>query len=533
MGKGMERSPHNVVRTLEDRWRDLEVEYHGAYWDSQVDATPINEKKLIESELELRRAKGDPEALTAVQSALDEGVHDPVLERQLEILRLSLTGNQMDEARRAELVELSSSVESDFSSYRPEVDGRRLNDNDIEEILKHSDDEDERRRAWEGSKEIGAVVAERVREMARLRNAVAHDLGFPDYYNMSLELQELSEEWLFETFAEVERATDEPYRRWKDDLDARLGARFGTDELQPWHYSDPFFQQLPAEGRNAHVDELLGGADAIELARKTFSAWGFDLSGVIGASDLYPREKKNQHAFCLDVDRSGNDVRILANVVPGERWVSVLLHESGHAVYDMSIDGKLPYLLRRCAHLLTTEAMALMCGRLVRNPRWLIDVAGAESVEVESVVGSLGVATIAEKLLFTRWTLAVVHFERALYADPEADLDGRWWEVVERFQLVAPPPDRAAPDWAAKIHIAAAPVYYQNYLLGELFAAQLEATCERECGGVVGVPEAGALLAERLFAPGALMRWDVLIEEATSKPLTPADFAASLNGTPD
>jgi peptidyl-dipeptidase A len=173
--------------------------------------------------------------------------------------------------------------------------------------------------------------------------------------------------------------------------------------------------------------------------------------------------------------------------------------------------------------------MALLCGRLVRNPRWLIDVAGAESVEVESVIDSLSAATIAEKLLFSRWTLAVVHFERALYADPEADLDSRWWEVVERFQLVTPPPDRVSPDWAAKIHIAAAPVYYQNYLLGELFAAQLETTCERECGGLVGVAEAGALLSERLFAPGALMRWDVVVEEATGKPLAPADFAVSLN----
>ena len=32
----------------------------------------------------------------------------------------------------------------------------------------------------------------------------------------------------------------------------------------------------------------------------------------------------------------------------------------------------------------------------------------------------------------------------------------------------------AAPDWAAKIHIATNPVYYHNYMLGEMMASQLQ-----------------------------------------------------------
>ena len=67
----------------------------------------------------------------------------------------------------------------------------------------------------------------------------------------------------------------------------------------------------------------------------------------------------------------------------------------------------------------------------------------------------------------------------------------RWWELVERFQLVAPPAGRRAPDWAAKIHIACAPVYYHTYLYGQIVASQLAATLERECGGLVDRPEAG------------------------------------------
>ena len=92
-----------------------------------------------------------------------------------------------------------------------------------------------------------------------------------------------------------------------------------------------------------------------------------------------------------------------------------------------------------------------------------------------------------------------------------------------------PPPDgRDAPDWAAKIHLAAAPVYYQNYLYGELFASQLAATLESRAGGIVDRPAAGELLVRDVFAPGASLRWDDLVTRATGEPLTAAHLAREL-----
>ena len=62
----------------------------------------------------------------------------------------------------------------------------------------------------------------------------------------------------------------------------------------------------------------------------------------------------------------------------------------------------------------------------------------------------------------------------SLYADPNLeDPNSDWWDLVEKLQLVERPPDRDEPDWAAKIHVAVAPVYYHNYVLGHLLATQL------------------------------------------------------------
>jgi peptidyl-dipeptidase A len=515
--------PHRLVDSLEQRLRALETEFHRAWWDSQLDASDATDRRRSELELELRTAKGDPEAYAAVVAALEHDVHEPLLGRQLEVLKLSLGANQMSDEHRRTLVELATSIESDFATYRPQVGTERLSDNEIEGVLRTSEDQQERRRVWEASKEIGGLVADRVRELARVRNEVAHQLGYANYYVMALDFQELPEAWLFALLDEFDELTVKGFTAYKDELDERLKRRFSTEQLYPWHYADPFFQTMPPDGKLV-LDDLFSGAFASDLVRRTFEDWGIDLSRVIEMSDLYPRDRKNQHAFCIDIDRTGNDVRILANVVPGEKWVEILLHECGHAAYDLGIDSHVPWLLHRASHTFTTEAIALLSGRLMRDPEWLKTVAqldGSSRPPDEQLIAT----SARQALVFARWGLVVVHFERDLYTDPESDLNARWWELVERFQLVTPPPDRDAPDWAAKIHISSAPVYYQNYLLGDMLASQLRATCEREFGGLVGVRAAGELLVERVFKPGALLRWDSLVEEATGEALSARAFS--------
>jgi peptidyl-dipeptidase A len=119
-------------------------------------------------------------------------------------------------------------------------------------------------------------------------------------------------------------------------------------------------------------------------------------------------------------------------------------------------------------------------------------------------------------------------FERALYADPEADLDTIWWELVSRYQGLTPPDGRRAPDWAAKIHIAVSPVYYHTYLYGAIVGLQLTAALEDALGGIVDRPEAGAALRERLYAPGQSVRWDALVEDASGSPLSVASLARAV-----
>ncbi len=512
-----------LVDRLTAELAPLEAEVNEAWWRTNVASSPEADAERIALEQRLSDRYADPEAFRELTEVAEAGVADPTLARSVETLRLAFAAEQTPAELRAELVTLGAECDSVYATFRGEAGGRRWNDNEIEQVLSHSDDSAERQAAWEASKQVGAEVAGRVRRLVEVRNDAARRLGHPHYYAMSLAFGELSEERLFALLGELDTLTAEPFARLKGEIDERLRARFGVTDLMPWHYADPFFQDAPREAA-VDLDPLVAGKDLTALTLATYDGLGMDLRPVVERSDLFTRDGKNQHAFCLAVDR-GDDVRVLCNVIDSERWTSTMLHEFGHAAYDVYLGRDLPWALRRPAHSLTTEAVAQLFGRLSKDPDWLRDVAGVPAADLVDVGEQVHAALRAHMLIFARWVLVMCHFERGLYAEPDADHDTRWWDLVERFQLVTRPPGRRAPDWAAKLHLALAPVYYQNYVLGELFASQLQASVEERGGRLYDSPETGEWLRRGVFEPGARLRWDKLVEQATGEPISARAFA--------
>lgn len=510
------------IEEFAQRLAPLDHRANVAWWTASTHVSDANETERIAADLALREVLSDP----AVFRSLDDA--EPGAARQAAVLRDRMVPQQIPPAIRDALVRGEASIDRIFNEFRPTLDDEPVDDNTIADLLRTSDDTELRQRAWCASKQVGAEVAEGVRELARLRNEAARELGARDYFALTLETSELDEESLLATLDAVDLATRTPFAEWKQGDDGLRAERFGSavSELRPWHYDDAFFQGAP-DSDHLDLDQWFAGADLVELTRRTYRGIGLDIDPLVARSDLDPRAGKSQHAFCIDVDRAG-DVRVLCNNVPGARWAETMLHEFGHAVYDAGVDPALPYLVRTM-HPLTTEGIAMLFGRLTLEPEWLELIAGVPHDEVVAATPALALRRRTALLVFARWVLVMTHFERGFYADPDADHNARWWDLVERFQLLTRPDERDAPDWAAKIHVALAPVYYQNYLLGELVASQLQATLVERCGGIVERPGAGTFLADAVFRPGWTVRWDELIEAATGRPLGVDAFAAEIH----
>ncbi len=524
----MQMAVDDFERQLEPLVREQAV----AEWESAVDASDENEQQLVEASKRVDAVLSERERYEQLVAADGEGGADGELARRVRLARLASEAGQRERALADRIIEAEAHLGSLFSRHRGELRGREVNDNEIAKVLRESSDRAERREAWDASKSIGPHAAPLVRELAHLRNEAARALGYRDHFAFSLTLDEQDEDWLLNLLDDLDARLSLTWERTKAAIDdgqrARLGLA-GGEPLAPWDFADAFFQDAPTASDDP-LEAALVHVDPVAVARSYFEALGDDVEAVLARSDLYPRDGKNQHAFCADIDRR-HDVRVLANCEPGTRWLGTMVHELGHAVYDLAIDPGLPWLLRQPAHTFTTEAIAMLHGRLVRDETFLERFAKVDPAIARDPRNAE--MQRRELLVFAPWVQVMTRFERELYRDPDQDLGAVWWQLVERYQRVTPPPGPRPDDWACKIHVALAPVYYHNYLLGEVTASQLSYALARVTGApspAVEPAAAGAFLRERFMRPGSSLRWDALIVHATDEPLTVDHLANWLAG---
>ncbi len=524
----------DFIRYYENTVVPLEISLNRAWWDANTTGSDeaFATKEALDKQMnELLSSSEKFQELERIKAGK---ISEPQLARQIEILYLIYLNRQGDLTLLNRMSAKANEIEKNFNQFRATVGEKSYTDSQVREILLNSKDSAEREQIWKANKDVGGQVAVDLRELVLMRNEMARKLGFENYHAMQLAINEQDQGEVLALFDELDQLTREPYTRAKEQIDTALADQYGllVADLQPWHYQDPFFQEPPAI---YEVD--LGGpfskTDILQVCREFYEGIGLPIEDVLERSDLYEKPKKSPHAFCTDIDRAG-DVRVLANIVPNEYWMSTMLHELGHAVYSSKfIPMSLPYLLRVNSHILTTEGVAMMFERFATDPEWL----KAYGVVVDDPANYKAASQRMRRdklLIFSRWCQVMLRFEMAMYDNPEQDLNQLWWDLVERYQLVKRPKDRDEPDFASKIHIVSAPCYYHNYMMGELFACQVHAAICRDLeipGEPANAyytrdPRVGEFMQDKIFDPGATYPWNELTEHATGEKLNAKAFAA-------
>jgi peptidyl-dipeptidase A len=527
------------LREHEGRVRSLEVAAALVWWNANTTGKDEDFKKKEAAQNRLDAVLADPAHFKEVKAIKEQGgIDDPVLARAIDVIYLACLEKQVDPELLKKMVAKANAVEKAFNVFRAKVDGKEMTDSEVRRVLKESKDSTRRKAVWEGSKFVGTVVESDLKELVRLRNEAAKKLGFPNYHALQLYLGEQNGADLLKLFDELDELTRQPFHAAKTEIDAKLAADCGVAvaDLMPWHYHDPFFQESPAVFA-ANLDAPYATADILKLCRDFYAGIGLPIDDVIARSDLYEKPGKSPHAFCTDIDREG-DVRVLANIVRNEYWMGTMLHELGHSVYSSkNMPRSLPYTLRLEAHTLTTEGVAMMFEKFSKSRPWLAKMGVAVS-DPEVFDETAKKMQRNQLLIFSRWCQVMLRFEKGMYENPGQDLNKLWWDLVEKYQEVRRPAGRNAPDYASKIHIVSAPVYYHNYMMGQLFASQLHHTIVREVlkdgdpqtAIYVGNPAVGAFMKERVFAPAKTRSWNDLTKYATGAELNAKAFAADFRG---
>ncbi|PKN46686.1 MAG: peptidase M3 [Deltaproteobacteria bacterium HGW-Deltaproteobacteria-17] len=537
--KTMKEQADEFLKQYQADYARLEGELTTTFWKAANSGADADFAEAGRTELALRAYHSDPAMFKKIEGFLAKKAElEPLVVRQLEVAYLAFKENQLPADKLKALVEKGKEIEKLNNTFRGKIGDKEYSNNELLKMLAKEKDSKKRQAVWEALKQVGAQTGPRLVELAKIRNEAARQLGYANFWDMRIRLQEHDPKMIMEIFEGLEKLTAEPFKKLKAKMDAQIAKKLKVKvaDLKPWHYDNPFFQEAPPSPE-IDLDVFFKDKkeqDIIDIAKRFFAEIDLPMDDLAAKSDFFERKGKDQHAFCITMNRA-EDVRMLLNVKPTDQWMDTMLHETGHAVYYKWIDRTLPYNLREAAHIFTTEAIAMMFGALAKNPLWLTEVAKADPKLVKKTKAAILEQRKLEQLIFARWAMVMLHFEKALYENPDQDLNKLWWDLVERLQMLKRPEGRNLPDWASKPHFTIAPVYYHNYALGELFAAQLRASIARDLKHQGPISEMswnqkiiGNKLIKEVFAPGMTIPWPQFVEKVTGARLSAAAFAAEV-----
>jgi len=510
----------------------IQKEYNLASFKASTSGSEADFKNLATLEIALTKVYANKENFAKLKAFKEsKQITDELLQRQLDVLYNTFLPYQIEENKLIEIVMLELEIQQKYTNYRPLINEKEITDNEIDNVLLKSKNSEELEKYWRASKKVGREISEDLIQLVKKRNIAAKELGFTDYYEMMMVTSGQNPAEIDKIFDELDIMTRGPYTQLKQEIDEYLYKYYSISkaDLMPWHYQNRFFQEAP-KIYNVNFDSFYKEVAIVGTISQFFSNIGLDVSDILENSDFEERSGKTQSAQVIGIEPN-SDVRIIANLTNDASSANTLLYETGFASTYKSIDPDLPYVLRKPAHFMISDAIGTLFSRLTEDPAWLKTEIHVSDSDVEKVKKISAQQLRLNKFVFSRWAQVMYRFEKAMYANPDQDLNKLWWDLVQNYQMMNMPADRNEPDWASKTHFITLPCTYHNYMLGELFASQICFYLRSEIMKSDGKlefsnnKEIGNYIKEQIIKPGSRYNWSDLIKQATKQELSPDHFA--------
>ena len=361
-----------------------------------------------------------------------------------------------------------------------------------------NDDEGVRKACHAGLRSIGTFIAPQFVEIIKLRNKLAHKLGYVDYYDYKVRQAEgFSKERLFQILEPLEERTRQLMLDARAQL-AREGPRgLGAAATAAWN------QSFALAGESAAAaDPYFPFSEAVPRWATTFANLGIEYKQATMRLDLCDRKGKYSNGFChwpqpAFRGAGGRWTASRANftslatpgaVGSGQTALATLLHEGGHAAHFANIEQDSPFFSQERAptSVAYAENQSMFLDKLIGDASWIgryaEDVSG--NVMPWELIEAKVRSTHAYRVFSLRSMIAVPFFEKALYELPEDQL------TAERVQSIAdeveericggpsPRPLLSVP------HVISdeASCYYHGYVLADMSVFQTRKHCFERFG---------------------------------------------------
>jgi peptidyl-dipeptidase A len=518
-----------------------------ATWKASTDVKPEHDAAAEWAGKAAAAFNGNPMVITEAKALLK---HKQVLKektvRQLERVLLMPYGAEGPMTKPelvAQRIEAETRQVSRMNGFQFKVGGRPVSANDLDAKLGTSTDLAERLQWWEASKEIGAPLKEGLVRLRDLRNGVAKELGYPDYFSLQVKRYDLSREEMLAFNRKFMAELKPLYLQLHTWVKYEMAKKYGqpVPKAIPAHWINNRWSQNWTGFVNAvDFDPYFKGWQPeriVKTAEAFYTGLGFDpLPATFWTkSDLYPvkageARRKNAHASCWHLDL-GKDIRSLMSVEPNAQWFETTHHELGHGYYFMSYTNPdVPPLLRDGANPSFHEGMGELIAMATRQIPYLkhAGVLPADYKVDEMQVLLNDALEVAIPFMF--WACGTMpEWEAEFYGGMPADqMNARWWKLVRDLQGVEPPSPRGEQfcDAATKTHINDNPAYYYSYGWATVFKFQMHDHIARKilhqdprATNYANHKEVGAFL-KKILAKGATEDWRKVLKEATGEDLS-------------
>jgi len=171
-------SAYMAVYTVEQR----------ALWDASTDVNPEHDAAAAAASKARAAFNGNPALIRQTRDLLSHKDElDPVTVRQLrQILLNAAEGPMTNPTLVAARIEAETEQASTLNSFVFKLRGQPISTNDIDDKLTSLTDLKERLVVWEASKESGPALKPGLVKLQGLRNGVARELGYPDYFSLQV-----------------------------------------------------------------------------------------------------------------------------------------------------------------------------------------------------------------------------------------------------------------------------------------------------------------------------------------------------------
>src|SRR5438874_751169 len=159
-----------------------------AQWLAVTDVTPEHDAAVAATGKAYAAFNGNPVIITEARHLL---VHEkeltPLSVRQLKQLLLNAAEGPMTNPDLvAKRVEAETKQASILNSFEFNLNGQKITANEIDNKLQRSTDLEERKAVWEASKESGPALKPNLVVLRDLRNGVAREMKYPDYFSLEV-----------------------------------------------------------------------------------------------------------------------------------------------------------------------------------------------------------------------------------------------------------------------------------------------------------------------------------------------------------